>query len=101
MGNPTIYYKRALQDFAYNLAWEDEDFYTANRLIEENSIEVLETYIAFQKDKMDENLFFYNAGHTTVNIINQAYEEGGDPLNASIGGLNEFEYFIGIREEDD
>ena len=34
---------------------------------------------------------------------NLAYDEGTDPLNALIGGLTSFEYFIEIRdiEEDD
>ena len=50
---------------------------------------------------MDERLFFYDAGRTCQVIFHEAYEEGTDPLNASIGGINGFNYFIGLEEDDE
>lgn len=101
MGNPSIYYKRSLQNFAHCLAAEDNNFSLAKKLYEEESEEVLEDFILQKKDEIDEKLFFYDAGRTCQVVIQEAYEEGCDALNASIGGLNEFEYFIGICEDDE
>lgn len=100
MGNPDIYYKRALQNFAHCLAAEDNKWSLAKKLYEEESEEVLEEYILKRKSEMDERLFFYDAGRTCQVIFHEAYEEGCDPLNASIGGINGFNYFIGLEEDD-
>lgn len=102
MGNPDIYYKRALQSFAHCLAAEDNNWSLARKLYEEESETVLEEFILQKKCEMDEKQFFYDAGRTCQVIFHEAYEEGCDPLNASIGGIYEFECFIGlINDEDD
>ena len=70
-------------------------------MYEEDLEEVLEEYILKRKAEMDERLFFYDAGRTCQVIFHEAYEEGCDPLNASIGGINSFNYFIGLEEDDE
>lgn len=100
MGNPSIYYQRALQNFAHCLAAEDNNFLLARKMYEEESYSILESFILQKKDEMDEKLFFYDAGRTCQVVMQEAYEEGCDAMNASCGGLTEFEYFIGIREDD-
>lgn len=99
MGNPSIYYKRALQDFACCLAHEDDDCKLAKELYIEDSIDILESYILEKKNQFDEKLFFYNAGHASQHIFDEADEEGCDAVNAACGGINEFEYFVGLNED--
>jgi hypothetical protein len=101
MGNPHVFYKRALQNFAHCLAAEDNNFSLARKLYEEESDEVLEDFILKKKNEINAKLFFYDAGQTCQVVMQEADEEGCDALNASCGGLTEFEYFIGIREDDD
>ena len=100
MGCPDIYYKRALQNFAHCLAVEDNDYLLASQLHEEECNAILENFILEKKDEMDENLFFYDAGRACQVTFDEAYEEGCDSMNASCGGIIEFEYFIGIRSDD-
>lgn len=101
MGNPRVFYKRALQNFAYCLAAEDDNFKLARQLYKEESEEVLEDFILKRKNEMDEKLFFYDAGRTSQVVMQEAYEEGCDAMNASCGGLNEFDYFIGLTGDED
>lgn len=101
MGNPDIYYKRALQNFAHCLAAEEDKWSLAKQLYEEESEEVLEEYILKRKAEMDEHLFFYDAGRTCQVVFHEAYEEGCDPLNASICGINGFNYFIGLEDDNE
>ena len=101
MGNPDIYYKRALQNFAHCLAAEEDKWSLAKQLYEEESEKVLEEYILKRKAEMDERLFFYDAGRTCQVIFHEASEEGCDPMNASIGGINGFNYFIGLEKDDE
>lgn len=61
MGNPSIFYKRALQNFAHCLAAEDNNFSLAKKLYKEESNEILEDFILQKKNKVDEKLFFYDA----------------------------------------
>lgn len=100
MGSPSVYYKRALQDFACCLAYEEDNYKLAKELYVEDSVEKLESYILETKNKLDEKLFFYNAGLASQRILDDAEKEGCDPLNASIGGIAEFEYFIGLAEDE-
>lgn len=89
---PHIYYKRAIQYFAYAIAYmEGSEF--AEELLEETSEEKLETFILNNKEQMNEKLFYYDAGRASQSVI----EEGCDPLNASLGGIEEFEDFIGLN----
>lgn len=101
MGCPDIYYKRALQNFAHCLAAEDNDWLLARQLYEEESYSILESFILQKKEEMNEKLFFYDAGQTCQVVLNEAEEEGCDAMNASFGGLVEFEYFVGIRNDED
>lgn len=98
MGNPDIYYKKALKYFVYSLIFV-ENAKLAEELFEEPSKEKLESIILQKKAQMNEKHFFYVAGRVTQLIIDEADNEGCDALNASIGGLNQFEYFIGLESE--
>lgn len=100
MGCPHIYYIRALQCLAHTLAY-DNNVELAKHLNEETSIEKLERYINLVKNAMTEKEFYYVAGRATQCVIEEAYEEGCDPLNASIAGIDMFEEFIGIGEAND
>ena len=100
MGCPHIYYKRALQYFAHALAYM-EDTKLAKELFEETSEKKLENFILLKKEQMKEKEFYYDAGRTSQCVLEEADEECNDAFNAAIGGLNEFEYFIGIQEVED
>lgn len=97
MGNPSIFYKRALQNFAHCLAAEDNKWALAKQLYAEDAEEALEEYILKRKSEMPERLFFYDAGRTCQVIFHEAHEEGCDALNASCGGISEFNSFIGLE----
>ena len=100
MGSPSIYYKRALQDFACCLACEENSFKLSRELYAEDSVEKLENYILEKKSQLDEKLFFYNAGLASQRIFDDAEKEGCDACNTSVGGIIEFEYFIGLTEDE-
>lgn len=100
MGSPSVYYKRALQDFACCLAYEEDNYKLAKELYVEDSVEKLESYILETKNKLDEKLFFYNAGLASQRVFDDAYKEGCDACNAFFGGATEFEYFIGLNEDE-
>lgn len=96
MGCPNEFYKRALQYFAYCLT------YTQNKKLakkwgDEDSIEKLEEYIKKKKSNIGEECFFFDAGRTYENILQDADENGCDSFNACIAGLIEFKKFIGIK----
>lgn len=99
MGSPFIYYKRALQYFANTLAHVEDDSLAA-RLFEEQSEEKLENFINEKKKDFDEKVFFFEAGRAYQQVSIEAWEEGGDALNASFGGLLSFAEFVGAREPD-
>lgn len=101
MGNPSIYYKRALQDFACCLAYEEDNCKLAKELYAEGSEKRLENYILEKKNQFNERLFFYNAGFVSQRVLDDAEKEGCDACNASGSGIIEFEYFIGLRDEDE
>ena len=101
MGCPDFYYKRILQSFAHCLALEDGSSSIAKRLSDEESVTILEAFIRQIKVKMNDKLFFYNAGRVSQTVFNEAYAEGIDAMNSSISGLIEFECFIGVRCNDD
>lgn len=99
MGNPDIYYKRALQVFARYLTFMD-DVKLADKLLNEKSLEKLEKFILQKKEEIDEKHFYYAAGQACYLVLMEATEYGCDSFNASLGGLNSFEYFIGIEESE-
>ena len=100
MGNPDRYYKMALQAFAHSLVCMD-NLKMARELFEEKSEEKLEKFILQKKEQIEEKTFYYNAGMACQYVLEEANREGCDAFNASIGGLNEFEYFIGIQEDEE
>lgn len=100
MGCPDIYYKRALQCFAYALV-HLEDNKLAKELLNEESEEKLEEFILNKKKTYDEKQFYYNAGRTTEFVLNESEKEGCDAFNACIGGLCQFEYFVGVELENE
>ena len=100
MGCPHIYYIRALQLMARAIAYET-DRKLAREFDEELSEERLTAYLTAKKAEMSEKDFYYVAGRATQATIEEAYQEGCDPLNASIGGLNMFEDFIGLEDLSD
>jgi len=101
MGNPDIYYRRVLQTFASALAIRNEET-NAKKFLEEENISKLETYILKQKLETETKFFYYDAGRTLQQELeNIYYNEGIDALNACFGGFILFEELIGIIEEED
>lgn len=98
MGCPHIYYIRALQLMARAIAYETDEK-LAREFDEELSEERLTTYLTTKKAELSEKDFYYVASRATQVTIEEAYQEGCDPLNASIGGINMFEEFIGLEEK--
>jgi hypothetical protein len=96
MGCPDAYYKRALQCFSHALTY-DSDSRLAKDLEKETSEEILEEFILNKKNKIPQKEFYLLAGRVEVAVFNEAYQEGCDAFNASIGGMNMFEDFIGIE----
>ena len=99
MGCPHIYYIRALQMLAHALAY-DINSDLAKEFSEEANTEILERYILRRRGEMSDKEFYYAAGGAAQCTIAEAYEDGCDALNASAGGINMFEDFIGLEEED-
>ena len=99
MGCPHIYYIRALQMLAHALAY-NTSVKLAKELSEEQDIEKLKEYILASKTELPVQNFYYAAGGAAQCTIAEAYEDGCDALNASAGGINLFEDFIGLEEED-
>ena len=95
MGCPHVYYIRALQMLAHALAY-DTNAKLAKELSAEQDIEKLKEYILSKKAELSEKDFYYIAGRATQATIAEAYEDGCDALNASIGGINLFEDFIDL-----
>ena len=96
MGSPRVYYIRALQMLAHVLAY-DSNPKLARELSEERNIEKLKEYILLRKSAMSDKEFYYAAGGAAQCTINEAYEAGCDPFNASIAGIDLFEDFIGLE----
>ena len=99
MGCPHIYYIRALQMLAHALAY-DINPKLARELSEEQDVKVLEKYVLVRKSELTDRQFYYTAGRATQYVFEEAEEDCCDALNASIGGIAEFEDFIGLEEED-
>ena len=100
MGNPHVYYKNALQCFAYYLTYM-ENTELAKTLYQEESEEKLEEFILKKKETVSEKEFYYQAGRSCQEVLHMAEKEGTDQYNASFGGLLDFEDFIGLEPYDD
>ena len=100
MGVPEWHYKRALQNFAHGLAY-NESPKKAKQLNEETSEEVLKQFILEKKAEISEKEFYYMAGRATQCTIDEAYDEGTDAFNAAAGGVWLFEEFIEIEESEE
>lgn len=98
MGCPSIYYKRALQYFAYGLV-SLKDKKLAEELYNEQSESNLKNFILKIKENCSLKQFYYDAGRTAQIVLDEANNEGCDAFNACIGGLNMFEDFIGLSED--
>ena len=98
MGVPEWHYKRALQNLAHALAY-NESVKKAKQFYEETSEEVLKQFIFEKKAKISEKEFYYLAGRATQCAIDEAYDMGTDSFNAAACGIWLFEDLIGIGEE--
>lgn len=97
MGVPEWHYKRALQNLAHGLAY-NESPKKARQLNEETSEEVLKQFIFGKKEEISEKEFYYMAGRATQFTIDEADEMGIDAFNAAAGGICMFEELIGMEE---
>ena len=94
MGNPSIYYRKALQQFAHNLLI-DSDVEIARKMQDEKSIDILEFEIKKIKEHIDKCDLIFKAGFVVGHILTYTSEHDGcDGFNACLGGLNDFEDFI-------
>lgn len=97
MGCPEWYYKRALQNLAYALT-VDIDKKLANKLYKETSEQKLKAFINKKQEEMPTEQFFFKAGMSFGEVLNDADQnDGNDGFNACAGGLSEFAAFIGVK----
>lgn len=104
MGSPTVWYKAALQNFAYLLLVESINSSTQCMSISESvdkmSIEELETTIRNESKNICTEKFFFNAGIAMAQMIEEADKCGCGSLNASAGGAIDFQSFIGLYDDE-
>ena len=90
MGCPDVYYKKILISFLKNL-WVD---ISVSELSEDN----LESMVLLEKQNIAEKDFYYEAGSAAVEIMAESIvNDSCEGVNDCIGGLVNFEEFIGIR----
>ena len=94
MGNPSLYYRKALQQFAHNLLIR-VDVNKAAQMMNEKSIEKLEYEIKEQRKNIDDANFAFDAGIVVGAVVICAdRDDGCDGFNACLGGISEFEEFV-------
>lgn len=94
MGNPSLYYRKALQQFAHNLLI-GVDVNKAAQMMNEKSIEKLEYEIKERRKNIDDADFAFNAGIVAGALVICAdRDDGCDGFNACLGGISEFEEFV-------
>ena len=94
MGNPSLYYRKALQQFAHNLLI-DADVDMARKMQDEKSIDILESEIENIKEHIDKYDFIFKAGFIVGHFLTYTMEHDGcDGFNACLGGLSNFEDFV-------
>ena len=90
MGCPDVYYKRILILFLRNLGVD----ISVSELSEDN----LESMVLLEKQNITEKDFYYEAGSAVTQIITESIlNDSCDKVNACIGGVVNFEEFIGAR----
>ena len=90
MGCPDVYYKKFLISFLRNLR------VAINML--ELSEDDLESMVLLKKQNITEKEFYYEAGLSVARTIDEiVISDSYDKINACIGGLANFEEFIGIK----
>lgn len=93
MGNPSLYYRKALQQFTHNLLIES-DVEMARKMKDEKSVDILEFEIKDIKERMDKYDFIFEAGFVAGNLLCSVSDNVYDDINACLGGVNDFEDFI-------
>ena len=89
MGCPDVYYKRILILFLRNLGVD----ISVSELSEDN----LESMVLLEKQNITEKDFYYEAGSSVAQIMAESIvNDSCDRVNACIGGLVNFEEFIGV-----
>ena len=90
MGCPDVYYKKILISFLRNLGVD----ISVSELSEDN----LESMVLLEKQNITEKDFYYEAGSAVAQIMAESIvNDSCDRVNACIGGLINFEEFIGVR----
>ena len=93
MGNPSLYYRKALQQFTHNLLI-DLDVEMARKMKDEKSVDILEFEIKDIKERIDKYDFIFEAGFVAGNLLCSVSDNVYDDINACLGGVNDFEDFI-------
>ena len=90
MGYPDVYYKKFLISFLRNLRVAIN--------MSELSEDDLESMVLLKKQNITEKEFYYEAGLSVARTIDEiVINDSCDKINACIGGLVNFEEFIGVR----
>ena len=89
MGCPDVYYKKFLISFLRNLRVAIN--------MSELSEDDLESMVLLEKQNITEKDFYYEAGSAVAQIMAESIvNDSCDRVNACIGGLVNFEEFIGV-----
>ena len=90
MGCPDVYYRKILILFLRNLGIAVD----MSELSEDN----LENMVLLERQNISEKDFYYEAGLAVAQIMAESMiDDSCDKINACIGGLVNFEEFIGVR----
>ena len=92
MGNPYEWYKLGLAYFVHALSISLSEC----EIFEEMSTEELEMYITEKRSQISEKAFYYCAGLAAAKMCADAGDTGCDAMNAAVGGLAQFEDFVGF-----
>ena len=93
MGNPSLYYRKALQQFTHNLLI-DSDVEMARKMQDEKSVDILESEVKNIKENINKYDLMFEAGFVAGNLLCSVSNNVYDDINACLGGVNDFEDFI-------
>lgn len=85
-----------LQTFTYALNMPDKQ--RANKYYTETDIEELKREVNLHREKISEKQFFYIAGRTTENMLNEANDSDIETFNRMCGAINIFTKFIELEK---